>query len=149
MSVSNVQFAAQPSPPKVLQRTHSAPGQSVSLSQAVPILTPSVQIPCPVHCDSEVQWVPALVPPVHVPPSSHSSLTLGSTEPFPHTPLTGVGVAVGVGVAGGNVLVGVPPGGGVTIRHVSPRNAFDAACTSAMVTCPSPLRSQFWQVDRA
>jgi ABC-type dipeptide/oligopeptide/nickel transport system permease subunit len=110
---SKVQLAAQvwppesgtATPPKTLQRTHWLHGQSASVSQAWKPLAPARQTPWPEHCESEVHGVPALSPPMQVPPWSQSSPD--STTPLPHTPGVIVTAAVGRSVfVGAGVFVG-------------------------------------------
>src|SRR5262249_7493643 len=119
MSVSNVQLAAQPSPPCTTQCRHPPPGQAESLLHTAPFFAPPTHTPVPWHCASAVQWVPAFAPPRQVPPSSQSSPA--SMNPLPHCadPLdVGVAVTVIVGVSpcpGVIVSTGVCPGVGVGV----------------------------------
>src|SRR5258708_6690140 len=83
-SFSVLQFAAQPSPPKVLQWMQRLSGQSPSVLHTRSMLGPASHPPDPVQSDSCTQAVPAFEPPIHVPPSSQSSPA--STTPSPHTP---------------------------------------------------------------
>src|SRR3990172_2298122 len=80
--VSVVQFAAQVPPaemtllPEVTQCTHLPPCcglHTASLAQANCGFGPPTQTPAPWQSLSAAQGVPALVPPMHVPPTSQSS----------------------------------------------------------------------------